>query len=105
MIHNGATPRIEVDPETYDVTADGELLVCEPANVLPMAQRYFMFRMREPCSPRAPYVLLLPKPVRRGSANGAGSVDTNEAPPVSQRGLFAKRVLRAELPVRQPAKV
>jgi urease subunit alpha len=43
MIHNGATPRIEVDPETYRVTADGELLVCEPATVLPMAQRYFLF--------------------------------------------------------------
>ncbi|GGE30238.1 urease subunit alpha [Agaricicola taiwanensis] len=43
MIHNGATPHIEVDAETYDVRADGELLVCEPADVLPMAQRYFMF--------------------------------------------------------------
>jgi urease subunit alpha len=43
MIHNGATPRIEVDPETYRVTADGELLVCEPATVLPLAQRYFLF--------------------------------------------------------------
>jgi urease subunit alpha len=43
MIHNGATPDIQVDPETYRVTADGELLVCEPAKVLPMAQRYFLF--------------------------------------------------------------
>jgi urease subunit alpha len=43
MIHNGATPKIEIDPETYEVRADGELLVCEPAKVLPMAQRYFMF--------------------------------------------------------------
>ena len=43
MIHNGATPRIEIDPETYDVTADGELLVCEPAERLAMAQRYFLF--------------------------------------------------------------
>ena len=43
MIHNGATPRIEIDPETYEVRADGELLVCEPAKVLPMAQRYFLF--------------------------------------------------------------
>jgi urease subunit alpha len=43
MIHNNATPHIEVDPETYDVRADGELLVCEPAKVLPMAQRYFLF--------------------------------------------------------------
>ena len=43
MIHNGATPDIQVDPETYAVTADGELLVCEPAVELPMAQRYFLF--------------------------------------------------------------
>ena len=43
MILNDATPNIEVDPETYDVRADGELLVCEPADVLPMAQRYFLF--------------------------------------------------------------
>ena len=43
MIHNDATPDITVDPETYAVTADGELLVCEPATELPMAQRYFMF--------------------------------------------------------------
>jgi len=43
MIHNAAQPRIEVDPETYEVRADGELLVCEPAAVLPMAQRYILF--------------------------------------------------------------
>ncbi len=43
MVLNGALPRIEVDPETYEVRADGELLVCEPAKVLPMAQRYFLF--------------------------------------------------------------
>ena len=43
LIHNGATPDIRVDPETYAVTADGELLVCEPAEVLPLAQRYFLF--------------------------------------------------------------
>ncbi len=43
MIHNDATPRIEIDPETYEVRADGELLVCEPAKSLPMAQRYFLF--------------------------------------------------------------
>ncbi|MDX6805667.1 urease subunit alpha [Terrihabitans sp. PJ23] len=43
MILNDATPDIEIDPETYDVRADGELLVCEPAERLPMAQRYFMF--------------------------------------------------------------
>jgi len=43
MIHNGATPDIMVDPETYEVTADGELLTCAPAEVLPMAQRYFLF--------------------------------------------------------------
>jgi urease subunit alpha len=43
MIHNSATPHIEVNPETYEVRADGELLVCEPAETLPMAQRYFLF--------------------------------------------------------------
>jgi urease subunit alpha len=43
LIHNGATPEITVDPETYAVTADGKLLVCEPADKLPMAQRYFLF--------------------------------------------------------------
>ena len=42
MILNGALPKIEVDPETYEVRADGELLTCEPAKVLPMAQRYFL---------------------------------------------------------------
>jgi len=40
---NGHLPRIEVDPETYEVRADGELLTCEPAQSLPMAQRYFLF--------------------------------------------------------------
>lgn len=43
MVLNNATPAIEVDPETYDVRADGELLTCEPATELPMAQRYFLF--------------------------------------------------------------
>jgi urease subunit alpha len=43
MVLNSATPHIEVDPETYEVRADGELLTCEPAEVLPMAQRYFLF--------------------------------------------------------------
>src|SRR3954449_9196586 len=43
MVHNGATPDIAVDPETYEVRADGELLTCAPAEVLPMAQRYFLF--------------------------------------------------------------
>ncbi|HTQ70806.1 MAG TPA: urease subunit alpha [Acidocella sp.] len=43
MIHNDATPIIEVNPETYEVRADGELLVCEPAESLPMTQRYFLF--------------------------------------------------------------
>ena len=43
MLHNSATPHIDVDTETYAVRADGELLVCEPAKVLPMAQRYFLF--------------------------------------------------------------
>jgi urease subunit alpha len=43
MIHNGATPHMEVDPETYEVRADGRLLVCEAASRLPLAQRYFLF--------------------------------------------------------------
>ncbi len=43
MILNNAVPRMEVDPETYEVRADGRLLTCEPAKVLPMAQRYFMY--------------------------------------------------------------
>ncbi len=43
LVHNSATPAITVDPETYGVTADGELLTCAPAEVLPMAQRYFLF--------------------------------------------------------------
>jgi urease subunit alpha len=43
MIHNDATPHIEVDPETYEVRADGQLLTCDPAETLPMAQRYFLF--------------------------------------------------------------
>ncbi|MBS0553028.1 MAG: urease subunit alpha, partial [Proteobacteria bacterium] len=43
MVLNDATPAIEVDPETYVVRADGEHLSCEPATVLPMAQRYFLF--------------------------------------------------------------
>ena len=43
MVHNTYTPKIEVDPENYLVKADGELLMCEPATVLPMAQRYFLF--------------------------------------------------------------
>src|SRR5947199_101686 len=43
LIHNSATPAITVDPETYEVTADGELLTCAPADVLPVAQRYFLF--------------------------------------------------------------
>jgi urease subunit alpha len=43
MVHNALCPRIEVDAETYEVRADGELLTCEPARVLPLAQRYFLF--------------------------------------------------------------
>ena len=43
MILNCATPNIEVDPETYEVRADGELLTCDPAVELPMAQRYFLY--------------------------------------------------------------
>lgn len=43
MVHNDATPSIEVDPDTYKVTVDGEPAVCEPVSVVPMAQRYFLF--------------------------------------------------------------
>jgi urease subunit alpha len=43
MVHNAMTPAIEVDSETYEVRIDGALITCEPASVLPMAQRYFLF--------------------------------------------------------------
>jgi urease subunit alpha len=43
MVHNNATPNVTVDPETYEVRADGVHLTCEPASVLPMAQRYFLY--------------------------------------------------------------
>ncbi len=43
MVLNDATPEVEVDPETYEVRADGQLLTCDPADVLPMAQRYFLY--------------------------------------------------------------
>jgi urease subunit alpha len=43
MVHNNATPKVTVDPETYEVRADGVHLTCEPASVLPMAQRYFLY--------------------------------------------------------------
>jgi urease alpha subunit len=43
MVHNAATPHMEVDPTTYEVRADGELMTCEPATVLPLAQRYALF--------------------------------------------------------------
>ena len=43
MVHNDYLPHVEVDPQTYEVRADGELLVCEPALSLPMTQRYFLF--------------------------------------------------------------
>jgi urease subunit alpha len=43
MVHNSYLPRMEVDPQTYEVRADGLLLSCEPASVLPLAQRYFLF--------------------------------------------------------------
>jgi urease alpha subunit len=43
MVHNDWQPKIDVDPETYEVRADGEPLACEPAKALPMAQRYFLF--------------------------------------------------------------
>jgi len=43
MLLNNAVPRMEVNPETYEVRANGRLLTCEPARILPMAQRYFMY--------------------------------------------------------------
>ena len=43
MVHNGYTPTMEIDAQTYAVRADGQLLTCEPATLLPMAQRYFLF--------------------------------------------------------------
>ena len=43
MVHNGLLPKMEIDPQTYRVRADGELLTCDPATLLPMAQRYFLF--------------------------------------------------------------
>ena len=43
MVLNSATPHMEVDPETYEVRADGRLLTCDPVKVVPMAQRYFMY--------------------------------------------------------------
>ena len=43
MVHNHYAPRMEVDAQTYAVRADGQLLTCEPATILPMAQRYFLF--------------------------------------------------------------
>jgi urease subunit alpha len=43
MVHNAYTPTMQIDPQTYEVRADGQLLTCEPATVLPMAQRYFLF--------------------------------------------------------------
>jgi urease subunit alpha len=43
LVHNDALPVMEVDPQTYEVRADGQLLTCQPAHVLPLAQRYFLF--------------------------------------------------------------
>ena len=43
MVHNSYLPVMEIDPQTYRVRADGQLLTCDPATVLPLAQRYFLF--------------------------------------------------------------
>jgi urease subunit alpha len=43
MVHNHYAPKMQIDAQTYEVRADGALLTCEPATVLPMAQRYFLF--------------------------------------------------------------
>jgi hypothetical protein len=54
---NDATPKIEVDPETYEVRADGELLTCEPAEELPLAQRYFLLNILASASTSLPHRL------------------------------------------------
>src|SRR5262249_15105097 len=64
MVLNNATPRMEVNSETYEVRADGRLLTCEPAKVLPMAQRYFMYGDDDP--------LRLSSSPRRALADGKG---------------------------------
>ena len=43
MVYNNICPKIEVNSETYEVKADGKIITCEPANILPLAQRYFMY--------------------------------------------------------------
>jgi urease subunit alpha len=43
LVHNDATPQIDVDPETYEVKVEGKLITCAPAAILPLAQRYFLF--------------------------------------------------------------
>jgi urease subunit alpha len=43
MVHNSYLPKMEIDPQTYRVRADGQLLTCDPATVLPLAQKYFLF--------------------------------------------------------------
>ena len=43
LVHNSETPQIDVDPENYEVKVDGELITCEPAQSLPLTQRYFLF--------------------------------------------------------------
>jgi urease subunit alpha len=43
LVHNGLMPKLSVDPQTYEVRADGALLACEPAKLLPLAQRYYLF--------------------------------------------------------------
>ena len=43
MVHNGFLPKMEIDAQTYSVRADGQLLTCEPATILPLAQKYFLF--------------------------------------------------------------
>jgi urease subunit alpha len=43
MVLNAATPKVEIDPETYEVRADGEVLTCAPSTELPLAQRYFLY--------------------------------------------------------------
>src|SRR5690606_4188816 len=77
MVRNDWLPRIEVDPQTYEVRADGDLLACEPAAVLPMAQRYFLFWSALPsgalpcCSLPNAAPATMPVPTRRRPAASA----------------------------------
>src|SRR5262249_27356749 len=79
MVHNSAVPRIDVDAETYEVRADGDLRTCEPARVLPMAQRYFLFKGGPPkCPP-------IPPRLRLDRARGSIALATPKWRPIPSR--------------------